>query len=77
MRRLCLGNCAVLSPPAAFLRALLQMLRVCVAQEKITKNVEREILNHYSLIHVRPLCRAACTVVESAAPSHKNCIERR
>ncbi len=23
-------------------------------QEKITKNVEREILNHYSLIHVRP-----------------------
>ena len=53
------------------------MLRVYFAQEKITKNVEREILNHYSLIHVRPLCEAECTVVKSADSSHKSCTERR
>ena len=53
------------------------MLQVCVAQEKITKNVEREILNHYSLIHVRPLCEAECTIIKSADASHKSCTERR
>lgn len=61
VRCLCLGHCTVRSPPAA-LQELSGKLRVCVVQEKITKNVEREILNHYSLIHVRPLCEAACKV---------------
>ncbi len=45
---------ALLSQKGWFQKFMLCM-KSCpfVLQEKITKNVEREILNHYTLVHVR------------------------
>jgi len=46
-------------------KALLTVSRAAALQEKITKNVEREILNHYSLIHVRTRCLRCAMALQS------------
>jgi len=44
--------------------ATLTVFRAAGLQEKITKNVEREILNHYSLIHVRTRCLCCLSALQ-------------
>jgi hypothetical protein len=45
--------------------ASLTVFCAAALQEKITKNVEREILNHYSLIHVRIHCLCRLPALQS------------